>query len=429
MFRIGVIGGLDPSAGAGIEMDVKVASAIGVYAHPIATMVTYQTPSTYLGGRCLDIESIVHQINSVNARTWKTGALCSREVVDVIIENVRGRIIVDPVMEASAGGKLFQGDIKDMLRLISRSYAVTPNVLEAQKLLGRPIRDVDSMIRAAEELSSLGPELVIITGGHMNELVDVIYYKGNIEVIRGRFKGVSAHGSGTVLAAALASYLAKGFDPQKAARIAIGFTRLLHLFKLKLDEGYVLDPFIQLRYMTIKSEMYEEYYAFIEWLRFLGYEAAKKISPEVGINVAYSVPTELSRGRGSILAVPGRMHLTPTGLKPCSYPRWGASDHMARLLLEAQKYNPKIRATMNIRFSEENVEKLKKAGYRVVEVRREEQPRGTKSMEWSVRRAVELCGELPDVIYDRGFYGKEAMIRLLAESLLDLRNMVESVIK
>ena len=429
MFRVGVVGGLDPSGGAGIEMDVKVASAIGVHAHPIATMITYQTPSTYLGGRCLDIESIIYQLRSVKAEVWKTGALCSRDTVDVIIENVKGKIVVDPVMEASAGGKLFQGDVKDMLKLISHAYATTPNVPEAQRLLGIKIRDVNDMIKAAKEFRSLGPELVVITGGHMNELVDVILYKNEIEVIRGRAKGPSAHGSGSVLASALASYLAKGFEPRKAARVAVGFTRLLHSFKIKVDDGYVLDPFVQLRYMAVKSEMYEEYYAFIEWLRFLKYDDAKKIVPEVGINVAYSVPAEMSRGKGSILAVPGRMHLTPMGLKPCSYPWWGASDHMARLLLEAQKFNPKIRAAMNIKFTEENVEKLKRAGYRVVEVKREDQPKGIKTMEWSVRRAVELYGELPDVIYDRGFYGKEPMIRLLSESLPGLRAMVESVIK
>ena len=428
--RVGAIGGLDPSGGAGVEMDVKVGSAIGVHVHPIATMVTYQTSSTYFGGRCLDIESVIHQIKTVRGvEIWKTGALCSNEIAEVVLETVKGKLVVDPVMEASAGGKLFQGTTRDMLNIVSRSFATTPNVIEAQKLLNMKIKDINDMIRAAKEIQSMGPKLVVLTGGHMNELVDVIVYEDKVEVIRGRFRGESAHGSGTVLASALASYLAKGLDPIKAARIAVGFTRLLHTFKVKIDEGYVLDPFVQMRYMAIKSEMYEEYYAFLQWLRFLKPEEAKRIAPEVGINVAYSVPAEFSRGKGSILAVPGRIHLTPTGLKPCSYPWWGASDHMARLLLEAQKFNPSIRAAMNVKYSEDNVKKLMDAGYLVVEVKREEQPRGVKSMEWSVRKAVEIAGKLPDVIYDKGFYGKEAMIRLLATDLPSLRKMVESIIK
>ncbi len=429
MKRMVAIGGLDPSGGAGVELDVKVGAAIGVHVHPVVTAVTYQTPTEFYGARCMDIEVLEGQLSAIRGvGYWKLGMLCNAEIAYFLAKELEGIVVVDPVLKASAGGTLYSGELEAYRTLLKKAFAVTPNKMEAEALTGIKISDVEDAVKAAEELSRMGPELVVVTGGHLNELADVIYYKGKVEIVKGTKRKVSLHGSGSFMASALTAYLALGKDPMTSARLAIGFTRLAHVFPLKVDGGAVPDPMLQLRYNAVRHCMYEEYKYFIEWLESLSYEEAKKIAPEVGINVAYSVPSELVRGKGSFLGVPGRLRLTPRGLRYCCCPWWGAADHTARMLLEAQKYNPKLRAAMNIRYSENNVEALKRAGYKVFEFKRETEPPGWESMRWAVRKAYEDVGTVPDVIYDRGFYGKEAMIRLLAEDLEGLKNMVKAVI-
>jgi hydroxymethylpyrimidine/phosphomethylpyrimidine kinase len=192
-------------------------------------------------------------------------------------------------------------------------------------------------------------------------------------------------------------------------------------------EGYVPDPLFSLKLALARYECLEAYKAFLSWLESLSFEQAKKIAPEVGINVACSVPKEVSRGVGTVIGIPGRLHLTPRGLRKLECPWWGGSDHMARLLLVAQKYGD-VNVVMNIKYSKENVEALTRAGYKVVEVERAEQPRGIKTMKWIVEVAIRKVGKLPDAIYDRGFHGKEAMIRLLAKDLHQLKNMLLCVL-
>ncbi len=430
MRRMVAIGGIDPSGGAGVELDVKVGEAFDVHVHPVTTMITFQTPSEYLGGECLGVDTVINQLKPYKeVKYWKTGALCNSEILraikDLAVES-SSKLIVDPVMRASAGGTLFSGSVDDYRELLKVSYAVTPNVNEAEMLAGIRINSVEDMKKAAKIISEMGPELVIVTGGHMDELVDVVYWKGATLILKGR-KKLPIHGSGSALASALASRLARGDDPLTAARRAIGFTRLLHSFARDV-EGRVPDPLIALRVAYHRFECHERFRAFIKWLESLSYEKAKKIAPEVGLNVACAVPKHVSRGIGTVMGVPGRLHLTPEGLRKVSCPWWGGSDHLARLLINARKYGD-VNVAMNIRYSPENVEKLREAGYVVVEVDRSKQPRGIKTMAWVVSEAVTKAGKLPDVIYDKGFYGKEAMIRLLAQDLCELKRMVEVILR
>jgi len=429
MWRMLAIGGIDPSGGAGVELDVKVGEAFDVHVHPVATMVTYQTPLSYLGGLCLDSATVINQLNSFsNVKYWKTGALCSEETAKALLEKAKKYkpiLVVDPVLKASAGGTLYSGSIDAYLELIKHSFAVTPNRMEAEELLGVSIEDVEDALSAARRISELGPKLVIITGGHMNELADVIYFEDKHYIIRGK-RRESIHGSGSTLASALTALLAKGTDPVNAARRAIGYTRLLHIFARDV-EGRIPDPLIFHRLAYYRHECQEAFRAFLRWLESLEYEKAKLIAPEVGINVACAVPRAVTRGIGTVLGIPGRLHLTPYGLRKVACPWWGGSEHMGRLILTARKYAD-VNAAMNVKYSERNVELLKEAGFKVVEVDRKKQPRGIKTMKWVIEEAVRVAGSLPDVIYDRGFYGKEAMIRLLAKDLKMLREMVLAIL-
>jgi len=94
----------------------------------------------------------------------------------------------------------------------------------------------------------------------------------------------------------------------------------------------------------------------------------------------------------------------------------GGSEHVANVILTAMRYDPSIRAGLNIRFSDEILQRCQKLGLRISEFSREVEPKGVKTMRWGTERAIESAGAVPDVIFDRGGKGKEPMIRLLGQT-------------
>ncbi|ALU12820.1 hypothetical protein EYM_07800 [Ignicoccus islandicus DSM 13165] len=436
MRRALTIGGLDPSAGAGIETDVKVGEVFNVHFHPIVTMITFQTTSMFAGGTCVNKEVLLAQMENYLEKvdTWKVGALCNEAIADTLanlVDEFRSKVVLDPVLEASAGGKLYTGRLNSLLELLKRSYAVTPNIKEVERILGIKIRSIEDIRWSAEELQKLGPELVIITGGHFGTdeeyIIDYVRWNGKELIMKGKRIPINIHGSGSILAASLTSLLASGKDPITSARYSIGYTRVVHRFVKSLDGGYVGDVLTSFRLAYYRFECHEEYRAFIKWLESLPFEKAKKIAPEVGLNVACSIPKEVSRGVSTVIGVPGRLHLTPRGLRKCDCPWWGGSNHLARLLVNAMKYSD-YKVAINIKYSEENVQRLREMGLKVVEIDRSLQQRGMKTMKWLVEYVYNKYNEIPQVIYDRGFYGKEAMIRIFAKDLTQLRTILNGLI-
>ena len=384
----------------------------------------------------MDKETLLNQLNLYYRKvdTWKVGALCNEKVstsLKTLIDEVHPKVVLDPVLEASAGGKLYSGSLRALIDLIKRSYAVTPNTEEVSAILGTEVNSLEDVKWAAEELQRLGPELVIVTGGHLgkeNSIIDYVRWRNKEIVIRGKRAPINIHGSGSILAAALTSLLAKGEDPVTAARYSIGYTRILHKFSKEFDDGYVGDVLTSLKLAYYRFECHEEYRAFIKWLESLTFEEARKIAPEVGINVACSIPKEVSRGVSTVIGVPGRLHLTPNGLRKCDCPWWGGSDHLARLLINAMRFS-EYKAVMNVKYSQENVKRLREIGLNVVEVDRSLQPPQTKTMKWFVEYIYEKYGEIPQAVYDKGYYGKEAMIRIFARNLGELKSIIKKLIE
>ncbi len=396
------VGGLDPSAGAGIEMDVKVGEAIGVRVHPVATCVTWQTARSFMGLRCLDPEDVLNQLKATPIKNVKVGALCSEEIVNAI--SFVKPLVFDPVLRASAGGELYKGSLAVFRDFALSSFAVTPNWSEASALISKKVKNLEEAISAAKEIASLGPKLVIVTGGDQKEFVDVIYYDGEVVKVKG-VKGEGAHGSGSVLASALASYLSLGLDPLEASLKAIGFARVA----IRHAKEGIPDPLFLIKLESSIARGWVKYQAFLKWLESVNVE---KLLPEVGINVAYG---DVVIGKGSVIGIRERIRH-----KPCGCPTLGGSDHMARLLLEVKKCMD-VNVVMNIKYKDEFVEKLSKK-YNVMEVRGDV-PKG--SMQFFARQACERGAR---VIYDRGRIGKEAMIRLLARDFDELKDMILTAI-
>lgn len=231
------IAGSDSSGGAGIVADLKTFEAHGVWGAAAITAVTAQNTLGVQAIETLTPEVVRAQIASVVADLGvdaaKTGMLASAEVVESVVQTcvelgVRP-LVVDPVMAASTGRRLLDaGAVEAVVRLLlPRATVLTPNLAEAGALVGFEVTDRATMERAARTLADMGPDVVLLKGGHLtgDSSPDCLLVAGEAPVwLEGpRLAANGAHGSGCVLSAAIAAELARGMDPADACLAAKRF--------------------------------------------------------------------------------------------------------------------------------------------------------------------------------------------------------------
>ncbi len=137
----------------------------------------------------------------------------------------------------------------------------------------------------------------------------------------------------------------------------------------------------------------------------------ERLIPEVGMNVVYALPD--ARSKDDVAGVLGRIVRFGEAVHPVGQIAFGASDHVARIVLTAMHFDLQIRSAANIRFSEAILPELENLLFEVCSFDREKEPPGVQTMDWGV---ASCCREgVPDIIYDRGAVGKEPMIRVLGE--------------
>jgi len=224
------IGGLDPSGGAGILQDVRTVEDLGGRAMAAATAWTAQSSQGLREWGPLPPDATARQIRSAlddfPVRAVKIGMVGTAAHGTAIFEALGERslpVVLDPVLAASVGGGLAAADLVGALRRwLPRVAVVTPNLDEAEALLGRPVRDVAAMIDAGRQLVAEGAGAALVKGGHLvgdprDVLVDA---DGVVELGGPRLGDAPVHGTGCALASALAFYLASGLPVRKASSLA-----------------------------------------------------------------------------------------------------------------------------------------------------------------------------------------------------------------
>jgi hydroxymethylpyrimidine kinase/phosphomethylpyrimidine kinase len=235
------VAGLDSSGGAGVTADVLAITSLGLDAAVACTAVTAQTSDSVRRIMPVPVEVVAAQMEAAVAeydlRAVKTGMLVSADVVHAVAEFIlrhfpppskRPLLVIDPVMSATAGGRLLdEPGVNAMMReLLPRATVVTPNLLEAERLTGMKVGNVEQMREAARAIRALGPQGVIVTGGHLpDKAVDVVYDGTRFDEFSGPLFPIKVHGTGCTYASSLAAYLALGTPLAKAAAGAKGFTR------------------------------------------------------------------------------------------------------------------------------------------------------------------------------------------------------------
>jgi hydroxymethylpyrimidine/phosphomethylpyrimidine kinase len=231
------IAGSDSGGGAGIQADIKTFQRFGVFGTSAITAITAQNTRGVDRWEPVSIDLVRAQIDSVCGdlppSAFKTGMLATAGIASAVAAAIEAHslpnYVLDPVMVASSGDMLFERDAIDVIRsrLVSKAFLVTPNVPEAEILIGEKIEDEDGMARAAEKIvSEMGAQSVLLKGGHLksgDRVVDVLY-DGNVRTFRGqRLETTSTHGTGCTLSAAITAQLAKGESLHAAVRRSIQY--------------------------------------------------------------------------------------------------------------------------------------------------------------------------------------------------------------
>ncbi len=223
------IAGSDSGGGAGIQADLKTFEALDVFGTSAVTAITVQNTLGVRAVHAIPLDIVRGQIAAVaedlHPAAVKTGMLGSPALVELVAAAIReenlSRYVLDPVMVASSGDRLLDASAERTVleHLVPLATVVTPNLDEAEILVGFAVRDLDAMARAAQALVHAGAGAALLKGGHLagTEVVDLLYDGERWrEWRRERIDTRSTHGTGCTLAAAITAGLAHG-RPLEAA--------------------------------------------------------------------------------------------------------------------------------------------------------------------------------------------------------------------
>lgn len=224
------IAGSDSGGCAGIQADIKTFGALQVHGMSVITSVTAQNSSLVLSSWDVPAHEVGLQIDAViediGADAVKTGMLSSQEIIRTVAERIRQhglrKLVVDPVMRSTGGASLIRDDAIQILKseLFPLALLVTPNLPEAEVLVGGRIRDLQDIETAAQKIYALGPAAVLIKGGHSGDpewSTDYLFEgSGVIPLKAPRINTKNTHGSGCTYSAAITACLAKGLGLSEA---------------------------------------------------------------------------------------------------------------------------------------------------------------------------------------------------------------------
>jgi len=447
------IAGSDSGGGAGVQADLKTMEAHGVFGTSVVTAVTAQNTLGVERSHVLPIEEIDAQYGAVQADfdlgAVKTGMLATAPVIDLVADRLadaEAPIVVDPVMVAASGDRLLDPDAEAAYEaLIAESTLVTPNADEAVVLTGVEPTDRDTAREAGEELVAMGADAALVKGGHVEEgsetVIDTLVVDDDSEplgqsprsaddspIVRTfehpRIDTDATHGSGCTLSSAVASHLAHGETLEFAVEAGTAFMERAVRYSLDVGEGpgavhhlsALREAADRHRTMTDVAEVVE---AFVD-------RDVSRLVPEVGMNVVGA--TAYAEAVGETAAVEGRITRTLSGVAPNGGVRLGASSHVARFLLAAREFDPDLRFAVNCRFDDETEAATSELDGPVTEYDRDTEPADASgTMGWGARQAfgaVDADDPTPAAVLDRGAVGKEAIIKVVAETPEELGERV-----
>jgi hydroxymethylpyrimidine/phosphomethylpyrimidine kinase len=440
MKRILIIAASDSGGGAGIQADIKAVTLLGGFAMTAITALTAQNSLRVTGVLPVAPEFVEQQIDAVmediGADAVKTGMLFSAEIITAVSRKLRhygmSAVVVDPVMKSKAGDTLLQDSAIAALKkqLFPLALIVTPNLDEASLLCGFDLRTLERMKDAARKIKDMGPQTVVVKGGHLQgDCVDV-FYDGSAfaEFPSPRIMSTNTHGTGCTFASALAAEIARGYSPAEAVQRAQQFVHAAITHAVSLGKGHgPTNPYAPI---ARRAGLWECSVALMDAVKQLQQAHIGHLIPEVQSNFGYALEGAVTPE--DVLAFPGRIIRLDNSIVAISSPQPGASQHIAKIILTVLKYNQRFRSAMNIKYSRHTIERCKTAGFAIASFDRTQEPAAVKSaegstLEWGTNAVLSQCAAVPDIIFDTGDVGKEAMIRVLGTTPADVAHKIITI--
>jgi hydroxymethylpyrimidine/phosphomethylpyrimidine kinase len=233
------IAGSDSGGGAGVQADLKTFAALGVHGTSAITALTAQHTRGVTAIHVPPVAFLRAQIDACfddfSIGAVKLGMLADVQVIHAVADALESHrpphVVLDPVMVATSGARLLAGDALQALRerLLPLATVLTPNIPEAEMLLGTPIANASGAEQAVSALRELGVAAVLLKGGHLDEGSQVTdrYRDAKLqaEFIHDRLAG-DFHGTGCTLSSAIAAHLCRGADLYSACRSAVDHVHL-----------------------------------------------------------------------------------------------------------------------------------------------------------------------------------------------------------
>lgn len=245
------IAGTDPSGGAGIQADLKTFQELKSYGMSVITSVVAQNTTGVQAVHHIPLSMIEQQLDAVlsdiDVHAFKTGMVANVDMMNMIkkkMEHVDAHYVMDPVMVATSGDALIDKEAHHFLRseLLPLTTIVTPNIPEAETIIGQKITTLDEMIDAAKTIvTTFGARSVLVTGGHLvGDTVDVLYDGQEIYTLSAkRIDTNNSHGTGCTLSAAIVAYLSQNVPLVEAVHRAKAYITkaIQHSFDIGQGSG------------------------------------------------------------------------------------------------------------------------------------------------------------------------------------------------
>jgi hydroxymethylpyrimidine/phosphomethylpyrimidine kinase len=432
------VAGSDSSGGAGIQADLQAFSVVGVHGASVVTAVTAQNSRGVRSINPVPAHEVGAQIDTVaqdmGPKWAKSGMLHDGKLVRLVAAKFNEHgigYVVDPVLVATSGDSLAEIGMAEnlVLELLPHATLVTPNVDEAALMLrGRNIGNVKEMKLAAEDIRELGPEAVLLKGGHLDVthgVVDVLCTdRGVFQEFRHPRQVGAFHGTGCALSALITGYLAKG-EP-----LARAVARSERVLQSMIASAYsagggakFLDHMAPVKMAALRWEVARQ-------VRLAAHQLEQMLTdewlPEIGTNIVFALPN--ATVPEDVAALSGRMHRVDKHAQALGHVNFGASKYMAKVVLATIRIDPDTRAAVNIKRTEDHLRRAREAGLVVASFERSMEPADApKDVEWGTLEAIRVTGGMPDLIEDSGGMRLEPVIRVLGREPAELIDKVRRI--
>jgi hydroxymethylpyrimidine kinase / phosphomethylpyrimidine kinase / thiamine-phosphate diphosphorylase len=438
------IAGSDSGAGAGIQADLKMFSALGLYGCTAITAVTAQNTKQVAEVFEIPPPMVEQQIRSVmidmRPNAIKIGMVYSSPIIDAVYHSLKKTaskipIVLDPILAAGTGAKLLRTEAYNsfVLKLIPLCSLITPNRMEAEKLADMTIKTENNAIEAARKIKKLGAKNVVVKGGHFGSehVTDLLLdSKGNsIKFTNPRLETKEIHGSGCNFSSAVTAYLAKGMTPTEACKMANEYVHTAIRNAVTIGRGLPIANPLSIIYRDA-----DRYRTLVELQ-----QAAEQVSmldgfyrliPETQTNFAYALLNAVDIS--DVAAVRGRIIKIDNTAAPASYIKFGASSHVASAVIAYMSVKPDFRSAINIRF-DERIVNVSNSLFSMASYDRTKEPKKIKrkegsSVAWGILAALSR-NPRADVIYHTGDIGKEPMITLFGRNPAEIVQRIKRILK